>query len=91
MEALVNGQIDAVTSDSLILAEYANQNPELAVVGGPLSEEPYGIGVPQGDSDFRELVDFTLQEMKKDGKLSIHQARSPRESVLLRPEHPESC
>ncbi|MEM7534702.1 MAG: transporter substrate-binding domain-containing protein [Chloroflexota bacterium] len=65
--ALNQGNIDALTTDSVALYQFALDNEGLVVVGGRFTREPYGIGVPQGDSSFRELVDYTLQEMKKDG------------------------
>ncbi len=67
VEALKTGQVAALTSDSVALTQFAQDNPGLTVVGGRFTQEPYGIGVPEGDSYFREMVNFTLQEMKKDG------------------------
>ncbi len=67
LEALQNGLVDAFTSDSVALLQLAQDNPDLAVVGEPFTQEPYALGLPQGDSAFRELVNLTLQEMKKDG------------------------
>lgn len=37
------------------------------MVGAPFTQEPYGIGVPNFDSQFRNLVNATLQAMKLDG------------------------
>ena len=66
--ALLTDTADALTSDSGILTYYAQQYPEkLVVVGEKFSHEPYGIGVPNYDDRFQDLVNFTLQEMKKDG------------------------
>ncbi len=67
VEALLVGEVDALTSDSVALNQFAQDNPGLVVVGGRFTQEPYGIGVPEGDSYFREMVNFTLQEMKQDG------------------------
>ena len=48
VDQLLQGQVDAVTTDDAILKGYAAQQPdELKVVGKTFSEEPYGIGVPQ--------------------------------------------
>ncbi len=45
----------------------AQDNPELEVVGGLFTSEPYGMGVPRFDAKFRDLVNFTLQDIKADG------------------------
>jgi polar amino acid transport system substrate-binding protein len=67
VEALKAGQIDALTTDSVALSEFAKESPELLVVGGLFTFEPYGIGLPAGDSYFKNLVDFTLQSLKSTG------------------------
>jgi glutamate transport system substrate-binding protein len=43
-EALKNGQVQAVTTDSVILLGLISQDPEaFELVGEPFTEEPYGI------------------------------------------------
>ncbi|CAM3000962.1 glutamate ABC transporter substrate-binding protein [Saccharomonospora xinjiangensis] len=65
---LLNGQIDAVTTDDAILLGYAAQQPdELKVVGESFSEEPYGIGLPKDDDALRDKVNDILEEAMKDG------------------------
>lgn len=57
VEALVNGQVDAVTTDQAILIGYAAQQPdELKVVGEPFSEERYGIGITKGDTVLKDHI-----------------------------------
>ena len=67
LQELVVGTVDAYTTDASILAGLARQQPGLIVVGGPFSFEPYGMGLPQDDSTFRDLVNFTLQDLYLDG------------------------
>ncbi|MBC3190883.1 glutamate ABC transporter substrate-binding protein [Pseudonocardia sp. C8] len=68
VDQLINGQVDAVTTDDAILLGYASQNPDqLKVVGEPFSEEPYGIGVPRGDTAFRNKVNDILEAAINDG------------------------
>ncbi len=67
LAALKAGQVDVLTTDSVALSQFAKENPGLQVVGGRFTQEPYGIGVPNYDDQFRDLVNFTLQEMKQDG------------------------
>lgn len=62
------GRVDAFATDGVALSQFAEADPNLKVVGEPFSREPYGIGTPSNDSRFRDLVNFTLQEMKSDGK-----------------------
>jgi glutamate transport system substrate-binding protein len=63
VEALINDQVDAVTTDQAILIGYAAQNPdELQVVGEPFTEERYGIGLPKGDDALRGFINDLLEE-----------------------------
>jgi polar amino acid transport system substrate-binding protein len=36
-------------------------------LGDFFSSEPYGIGVPQNDSDWRDAINFAIQDMWADG------------------------
>lgn len=65
---LLAGIVDAVTTDDVILAGYAAQNPELLrVVGKPFTKDSYGIGLRKGDNDGRQKVDSALQKMISTG------------------------
>lgn len=68
--ALKQGKVKAVTTDSGILAglKAGDDNPEAwAIVGEFFSSEPYGLGVPENDSKFRDFVNKSLNEMWLDG------------------------
>ncbi len=68
VEALKNGAIDAVTTDAVILAGYAAQNPEaLKLVGQPFSVELYGIGVAKDNDELRSSINDALQKMIDSG------------------------
>ena len=67
LAALRAGQIDALTTDSVFLRQMVSENPDLAIVGGRFTQEPYAFGVRSGDSYFRNLVDYTLQQLKMNG------------------------
>ncbi|MEZ4730482.1 MAG: transporter substrate-binding domain-containing protein [Caldilineaceae bacterium] len=69
VERLRNGDIDAITTDKGILTYFAQQYPDelMLIPGETFSDEPYGLGVPNFDHRFRDLVNFTLQEMWEDG------------------------
>lgn len=66
--ALSAGQVDAVTTDDIILAGLAAANGEgnLKVVGNPFSEERYGVGL-QKDSDQCEDINAAITKMIEDG------------------------
>lgn len=67
-QALKMGRVAAWSTDSTILLGYAAKEPgEYELVGDFFSDEPYGIGVPEDDSDWRDIVNFTLQDMWTDG------------------------
>ncbi|MDY0913052.1 glutamate ABC transporter substrate-binding protein [Rathayibacter festucae] len=64
VDALADGQVDAVTTDGAILIGYAAQKPdELKVVGEPFSTELYGIGLAKDDTALRGFIN----EMLTDG------------------------
>jgi glutamate transport system substrate-binding protein len=67
-DALTNGQVDAVTTDNVILTGLVAGNPEgFELVGNPFTKEPYGIGLKKGDTAFRTFINDTLQESFDDG------------------------
>ncbi|MCP4347798.1 MAG: transporter substrate-binding domain-containing protein [Desulfobacterales bacterium] len=67
VQALKQGKVDFVTTDGGILFGFAQKYPDLQVVGAPFSNEPYGIGIYQGDTTFQEKVNKTLQELWTTG------------------------
>jgi polar amino acid transport system substrate-binding protein len=67
-QALRMGRVAGWSTDSTILLGYAAQAPgKFELVGDFFSDEPYGIGLPEDDSKWRDLVNFTIQDMWKDG------------------------
>ncbi len=69
LDPLRNGQVDAVTTDNVILAGYVAESPDdFKVVGDPFTAEPYGIGVAKGDDDFRAFINDVLEEAFADGR-----------------------
>jgi glutamate transport system substrate-binding protein len=67
-DALTNGQVDAVTTDNVILTGLVAGNTEgFELVGNPFTEEPYGIGLTKGDTEFRTFINDTLEQSFEDG------------------------
>jgi glutamate transport system substrate-binding protein len=65
---LRNGNVVAVTTDNVILTGFVAGNPEgFELVGNPFTKEPYGIGVPKGEDDFRDFINDVLEESFEDG------------------------
>ncbi|WP_454044192.1 glutamate ABC transporter substrate-binding protein [Cellulosimicrobium sp. Marseille-Q8652] len=67
--ALTAGQVDAVTTDDIILAGLAaqpNNQGKVKVVGAPFSTERYGVGLPQ-DNETCEDINAAIEEMIEDG------------------------
>jgi glutamate transport system substrate-binding protein len=68
-EALKNGQVQAVTTDNVILLGLISQDQEaFELVGKPFTKEPYGIGLKKGDTAFRNFINDTLQKIEQDGR-----------------------
>ena len=68
-EALKNGQVQAVTTDNVILLGLISQDEEsFELVGKPFTKEPYGIGLKKGDTEFRNFINDTLQKAYDDGR-----------------------
>ncbi len=68
VQALKNGAVEAVTTDAVILAGYAAQDPgTMKVVGQPFSMELYGIGLSKDNNDLRAKINDALQKMIDSG------------------------
>ncbi|WP_395106951.1 glutamate ABC transporter substrate-binding protein [Actinomadura sp. SCN-SB] len=62
------GALDAVSTDDLILAGFANtQKGQFKVINNPISEEKYGVGIKKGDTETCEAVNKALTKMYQDG------------------------
>ena len=62
-DALRTGQVDVVTTDNVILLGFVSESDgEFKLVGEQFTEEPYGIGIEKGDTEFCEFINQTLQE-----------------------------
>jgi aspartate/glutamate/glutamine transport system substrate-binding protein len=66
--ALKSGQGDALTTDDSILYGMADEDPSYELVGGTFTEEPYGIAVKKGNTEFVEELNKALKSLKDSGK-----------------------
>jgi polar amino acid transport system substrate-binding protein len=60
-------QVDAISTDDVILAGLARQDPFARVVGTAFTAEPYGIGMSRDQADLVRFVNAVLVQMKTDG------------------------
>ncbi len=66
--ALLNGTVDAMTTDDVILAGYAAQQPgKLKLVGKGFTDENYGVGLKKDDADGKAAINKAIQAMEQDG------------------------
>ena len=68
VQALNNGQVDAVVIDNAPAKEYVAANPGLKVLDTSYAEEDYAIGMAKGSS-LEAAVNAALEELKADGTL----------------------
>ena len=68
VKRLLDGSVDAVTTDDAILLGYAAQQPDkLKVVGRPFTTERYGIGYRLGDLPLCRFLTETILGAQSDG------------------------
>ena len=68
VQALNNGQVDAVVIDNAPAQEYVAANPGLVVLDTSYAEEDYAIGMAK-NSPLEDAVNSVLEELKADGTL----------------------
>jgi glutamate transport system substrate-binding protein len=69
VDALMNKQVDAVTTDNVILLGFIAKNEgKLKLAGRKFTDEPYGIGVKKDDTKFRNWINDVLEKAFKDGR-----------------------
>jgi polar amino acid transport system substrate-binding protein len=64
---LQQGQVDAISTDDVVLAGLAEQDPTVEVVGPSLGVEPYGIGIKKENSDLVRFVNGVVEQVRLDG------------------------
>jgi glutamate transport system substrate-binding protein len=90
VDRVLGGQLDAITTDNVILAGYAAQHAgKLKVVGKPFSTEKYGIGLKKDDTAGRKAVNDALQKMFSDGSWAKALQASVGSSGFALPQAPQ--
>ncbi|MBE1581256.1 glutamate ABC transporter substrate-binding protein [Amycolatopsis roodepoortensis] len=57
-------QVEAVSTDDVILAGMLAQDPTLKIVGSRFTEENYGIGIPKENEDMVRFVNAVLENVR---------------------------
>jgi len=68
VQALNNGQVDAVVIDNAPAQEFVAANPGLKILDTSYAEEDYAIGMAK-NSPLEDAVNSVLEELKADGTL----------------------
>lgn len=69
VQALVNGQIDAVVIDNMPAQEYVAANPGLRILDTEYANEDYAIGVAKGNTALLDAINGALEELTNDGTI----------------------
>lgn len=68
LTALKSNKVEAVTTDDSILMGMAQKNPDLELVGGQFTQEPYGMGVDKKNKTLTKELNAFIAEIQKNGK-----------------------
>ena len=91
VQALADSQVDAVTTDDVILAGFAAEDQyrgKLRVIGKGFSDEIYGIGIKKGDTAMVEKVNAALKQYIDDGSWAKSLNSTVRPSGYSIPDPP---
>jgi glutamate transport system substrate-binding protein len=67
-DALRNGQVEAVTTDNVILSGLVSTSQgAFKLVNKPFTKEPYGIGIAKGNTAFCQFINDSLKSASTDG------------------------
>nr|CEL14865.1 putative glutamate transporter glutamate-binding protein [Kibdelosporangium sp. MJ126-NF4] len=66
---LLNGGLDAMTTDDVILAGYAAQQAgKLKLIGKGFTDEKYGIGLKKDDKEAQTAINNAIKKMQSSGE-----------------------
>ena len=69
VQALNNGQVDAVVIDNAPAQEFVAANPGLKILDTAYAQEDYAIGVAKGNTQLLDAINSALEELQADGTL----------------------
>jgi glutamate transport system substrate-binding protein len=90
VDQVLNGTVEAMTTDGAILLGYAAENPdELKVVVEPFSEERYGIGYSKDSAEMCQWINDTIEQSYEDGTWEEAFQATLGEAGVDTPDQPE--
>lgn len=69
VQALVNGQVDAVVIDSAPAKEYVKANTGLTILSTAYTNEDYAIGMKKGNTALQTAINAALKQLADDGTI----------------------
>ncbi|WP_299050089.1 glutamate ABC transporter substrate-binding protein [uncultured Nocardioides sp.] len=89
VDQVLNGSLDAMTTDGAILLGYAAEDPDnLKVVVEPFSEERYGVGYSKDAPEMCDFINDSLETAAEDGSYDEAFEITLGESGVETPELP---
>ena len=87
---LQQAQVDAISTDDVVLFGLAAQDPNVEVVGDSLGIEPYGVGIKKGNDDLVRFVNGALAADTRRRNLGAPLRRRGLRSLGPSPGPPEA-
>lgn len=91
LEPLRNKQVEAVTTDNVILAGFVDKEPDAFKLASDetFTKEPYGIGLKKEDTEFRNWINDQLEAFEEDGSYAKAWEATAGTVIKTVPELPE--
>jgi glutamate transport system substrate-binding protein len=67
LELIQTDAVDAISTDDVILTGMVIEDDTLEILGIEYTTEPYGVGIPEGDTEFKQFVDDSIAQFIDDG------------------------
>src|SRR5918996_1055366 len=67
LELIQTDAVDAISTDDVILTGMVVEDDTLDILGIEYTTEPYGAGIPEGDTEFKQFVDDSIAAFIDDG------------------------
>ncbi|WP_211877832.1 glutamate ABC transporter substrate-binding protein [Pseudarthrobacter albicanus] len=90
LEPLRNKQVEAITTDNVILAGFVDKEPDAFKLASDqtFTKEPYGIGLKKEDTVFRGWINDQLEAFAKDGSYKKAWEATAGSAIKTAPELP---
>ncbi len=71
VEAVRSGAVEGYTEDNITMLSLAAGDPNLTLLPGGHNAVQFGVGVPENQSDWRDTVNFALQDLWTSGEYQV--------------------